>query len=220
MQHKLGPRWSDYRRCSLQRQVLRCVSNATFFSLRVGYPRRKSVHQSQNAHSVQLQAMPKDRDIRSLQYPAHKRHVRPYTPIPMPVQAIRSRSRSRHAAQVSSQQLAARSLINPCPASLAHPRSFAFPHHSPLIPSSGRNPQPRIPRPLNSQRIRRHIPGILRMTLTPLKLRLRATHPPLLDLVDERLDEVLVLDGLARAVDPAVSPPVDEPLRHALDRVL
>lgn len=57
------------------------------------------------------------------------------------------------------------------------------------------------------------------MALDPLKRRLDLQQIAFLDLGQDGLDQVFVLDRLARRVFPSVLAPVDVPHRQAVDRV-
>ena len=78
----------------------------------------------------------------------------------------------------------------------------------------------RLPRPINRQPIGAHVAGMVGVALDPFELALHAQGAAPLDLGQDALDEVLVLDRLARGRLPPVPAPVDVPAGDAVDGVL
>ncbi len=74
-------------------------------------------------------------------------------------------------------------------------------------------------RPINRQPIRLHIPGMIRMSLDPLKTSPHAHPLPLLNLPHHILNDILILDRLACRRFPSVPPPVLKPGSYAVDGV-
>lgn len=78
---------------------------------------------------------------------------------------------------------------------------------------------PIFPRALIGQSIRLHVPQMVCVPFYPLKVGLAPQRLPFLDFPQDPLDQILVLDRLARRGLPSVSPPVDVPAGHAVDAV-
>lgn len=79
-------------------------------------------------------------------------------------------------------------------------------------------PRP-LPRPINRQPIRLHIPRMIRMSLNPLKTRLNPQSVPLLNLTKHILHNILILHRLSSRRLPPIPPPIHEPIRNAIDGV-
>jgi len=92
-------------------------------------------------------------------------------------------------------------------------------YRTPFIPPSQLSPS-RLPRSIDRQPIGLDIPLIPRMPLNPFELRPGAHVPPLLNLRQHNLHQILVLHWLPRCVLPPVAAPVDAPRGDAVDGVL